>query len=166
MEKQDVKINRDLIKEVASLLIKSELTIAFVESATGGRLTGEFSMVKNAGKFLRGGLVCYNAKLKEEILKVPHKLIKKFTPESAEVTEAMAIALSDYIDASIHVAVTGLPAPGGSETGEKPVGTMFISAVKGKKLVFSDRILFNGDPEQIVIQTINHCAILLSEISF
>lgn len=75
-----------LVIESSKLLIANRLTLAFAESATAGRAAAEFSLVKNAGKLLKGGLVCYDACLKEDILGVPSELIKKYTPESAEVT--------------------------------------------------------------------------------
>jgi nicotinamide-nucleotide amidase len=153
-----------MITEVAScgdLLIDRELSIAFAESATAGRLTAEFSMVENAGKFLKGGIACYDACLKESILKVPAALIKQYTPESMEVTEAIASGLSRLIAADIHIGITGLPAPGGSETAEKPVGTMFIYGLHDAKTIFSDRIVFLGNPEEVVLQSVKHTALLI-----
>lgn len=48
-----------VIENAATLLINKELTLAFAESATAGRAAAEFSLACNAGKFLKGGLVCY-----------------------------------------------------------------------------------------------------------
>lgn len=144
------------------LLIDKQLTIAFAESATAGRMSAEFAMVEDAGKFLKGGLVCYDASLKEDVLNVPKTLIDKYTPESIEVTKAITEGLTHLIEADIHVGVTGLPAVGGSETEEKPVGTMFIYALVNKQTLFSERIVFNGNEEGIILQTVNHTAKLLT----
>jgi nicotinamide-nucleotide amidase len=131
--------------------------MAFAESATAGRLCSEFSLVNDSGKFLIGGLVCYDACLKQEILGVPPELIKKYTPESAEVTEELAKRIPRIISSDIQVAVTGLTTPGGSETPEKPVGTMFIHIfIKGKPV--SARKVFSGSPESIVLQTVEAVA--------
>jgi nicotinamide-nucleotide amidase len=145
----------------AKLLTEKKLTIAFAESATAGRMAAEFSMLKDAGDFLKGGIVCYDASIKEHHLRVPRELIEKYTPESAEVTEAAAKGLSTFITSDLHIAVTGLPMSGGSETPEKPVGTMFICCFyKGKKL-FNERIIFDGKPEEIIVKSIAHTAKLL-----
>ncbi|MDQ7949101.1 MAG: CinA family protein [Pedobacter sp.] len=150
-------LNQDIVK-CSEILIAKALTISFVESATAGRMVAEFSMVPNAGKFLKGGFVCYDASLKQEHLKVPKELIDECTPESMEVTAAIAKGLSKLIQSDIHVAVTGLPAPGGSETPEKPVGTMFIYALyRGNKL-FAERLIFDGEPEEIILKTVYHTA--------
>ncbi|WAC13484.1 CinA family protein [Dyadobacter pollutisoli] len=150
------------ILNCSKALAEQELTLAFVESATAGRLAAEFSLTPDSGKILMGGLVCYDANLKIEILRVPKELIEGFTPESAEVTKELAERLQTYIPADIHVAITGLTTPGGSETPEKPVGTIFIYAiVKGKPIAL--REVFQGGPEQIVLQAVDRVALLLHD---
>jgi len=140
-----------------NLLKEKKLSIAFAESATAGRVMADFSLVEKAGDFLKGGLVCYDACVKEDVLKVPHSLILEYTAESAEVTQAAAKGLRDLIKADIHVAVTGLTSPGGSETEEKPVGTMFIHYLyNGKEQ--SNRMVFDGDSESIMTQTVDYIA--------
>lgn len=144
------------------LLQEKKLTIAFAESATAGRIVSEFSQIPDAGTFLKGGIACYDACLKEDLLHVSPELIKKHTPESAAVTEAITKGLVRLIPADIHIGITGLTAPGGSESPEKPVGTMFIHGiVRGGTPIFSDRQVFRGTPEEIVLQTVHHTAILL-----
>jgi nicotinamide-nucleotide amidase len=60
----------------------------------------------------------------------------------------------------IYVAVTGLTTSGGSETPEKPVGTMFIHAlVNGKDHAL--REVFTGDAQEIVSATVKRVARLL-----
>lgn len=142
-------------------LIEKGLTIAFAESATGGRMAAEFSLVKNSGKFLKGGLTCYDACLKESVLHVPSKMIEEFTPESTEVTFAITSGLIGLIKADLHVGVTGLTCPGGSETEDKPVGTMFLCCLFGENKVFEERIVFKGNPEAIVLQTVHYAANLI-----
>ncbi|WP_285009040.1 CinA family protein [Pedobacter faecalis] len=152
-----------IVTACTELLIDKGLTIAFAESATAGRLTSEFALAGNAGKFLKGGLACYDACIKEELLKVPDELVQKFTPESAEVTEAIAKGLASLIEADIHVGITGLTTSGGSETLEKPVGTMFIHAMLRSEHLFQERIVFTGEQEQIVVSTVIRTAELLYE---
>ena len=152
--------NQDIVK-CSEVLIAQQLTIAFAESASAGRMVAEFSMVPDAGKFLKGGFACYDAGLKEKLLMVPEALIEQFTPESAEVTHAMAKGLQEIIPAAIHVAVTGLTTSGGSETSEKPVGTMFVCALVGEYELFAEKVIFDGEPEEIILQTVYYTAALL-----
>lgn len=147
----------------ASMMIARQLTLVFAESATAGRLAAEFSLAEHAGKFLKGGLVCYDACLKEDLLKVPPGLIKQYTPESAEVTQAITIGISKLIPSDICIGVTGLTCPGGSETAEKPVGTMFIYGIHKERTAFKDRLVFDGNPEEIILKTVSHTARLLHQ---
>ena len=146
---------------VGKMLISKKLTIAFAESATAGRLSAEFSMIDNAGEFLKGGIACYDACIKEDLLHVDHLLIETYTPESMEVTRAISLGLAKLIPADISVGITGLTTPGGSETGEKPVGTMFIYATHKGKLAFSQTFNFTGERQEIVSATVEACAAML-----
>jgi nicotinamide-nucleotide amidase len=140
------------------LLIKNKLTIAFAESATAGRISSEFALIPDAGKFLKGGIVCYDADLKCTLLNVPEEQLKTYTPESEIVTCSITAGLQKLIPADIHIGCTGLIAPGGSETPEKPVGTMFLYSIKAHTLLFSERVVFQGNPEEIVRQTVEFLA--------
>ncbi len=134
--------------------------IAFVESATAGRMCSEFALTPHSGDILRGGISCYEVFIKEHIIEVPHALIKKFTPESAEVTQSLAENAKKLFKSDVIVAVTGLTTPGGSETAEKPVGTMFLHIVTPKGS-FADRHVFKGNAEAIVLQAIDRAALLI-----
>ena len=155
----------NLLVTCQQLLKQQHLTIAFAESATAGRLSSEFSLLPECGDVLKGGIVCYDACIKQDVLGVPAKLVEKYTPESAEITKELAVRLGNLMKADIQVAVTGLTMPGGSETPEKPVGTMFIHAlVKGKHL--AAREVYKGSAEEIVLQTIDRVAqLLIDELS-
>lgn len=147
------------------LLKAQKLTISFAESATAGRLSAEFSLIPECGDILKGGIVCYDACIKQDILGVPAELVEKYTPESAEVTKDLAERLGSFMNADIRVAVTGLTMPGGSETKEKPVGTMFIHAIIKNNPV-AVREVFKGSPEEIVLRTIDRVAtILIKELN-
>jgi len=148
------------ILECSKLMAERGLTIAFAESATAGWLCSEFALAPESGQVLMGGIACYDATLKEKILGVPHTLIEQFTPESEEVTREMAIRLAALIPSDIQVAVTGLTTPGGSETPEKPVGTMFVCGyIQGHPFKF--RKVFSGSCEEVIQQTIEAAAEML-----
>src|SRR5690606_40516499 len=115
------------IEQCAKLLKDNRLTIAFAESATGGSLTSTFAKLPEAGSFLKGGIVCYDAKLKEKLLGVPKSLVYQYSPESKEVTQEMAVRLKNLIDADVLVAVSVMHRVGGSESAETLVGIMYLS---------------------------------------
>jgi nicotinamide-nucleotide amidase len=149
----------------SKLMAEQGLTIAFAESATAGWLCSEFALTEESGKVLKGGIACYDADLKVKLLGVCQQLIDDYTPESMEVTRAMAYGLKETIYSDIQVTVTGLTTPGGSETAEKPVGTMFVFAlIRGREA--SLRKVFSGSCEEVIHQTIEAAAsMLIGELS-
>jgi len=148
------------INECSKLMAEQGLTIAFAESATAGWLCSEFALTEESGKVLKGGIACYDADLKVSLLGIPQGLIDQFTPESMEVTREMAFCLIKIIPSDIQITVTGLTTPGGSETPEKPVGTMFVFALIKEKAI-SFRKVFKGSCEEIIHQTIEATADML-----
>lgn len=141
----------------SQLLVDKGITIAFAESATGGRLCAEFTLAPDAGKFLKGSVVTYDVSIKQVLLGVPMAVIERYTPESAEVTRLMTLGLKEQLQADVYVSVTGLTHAGGSERAGKPVGTMFIHLMYGNDEV-SVRKVFAGNPETIILQTVEEVA--------
>ncbi|WP_207427178.1 CinA family protein [Pedobacter sp. SYSU D00535] len=156
--------SRSVIACAHNLLAKN-LTIAFAESASTGKLVYDFTSVPNCGTVVKGSIVCYDRSVKEQLLGIPGEIIDKYTAESAEVTSLLAQATKKLIPADVVVAVTGLASEGGSESEEKPVGTMFVHGII-KDEEWKAQFLFDGTPDEIVAQTIDAIAtVLLEKIS-
>jgi len=149
------------IMQCSKQLADKNLTIAFAESATAGWMSSEFSLMPDSGKVLLGGIVCYDASHKQELFNISQEIIDTYTPESAEVTRLISEGLGKYFKSDIAVGVTGLTTPGGSETEEKPVGTMFIHITLPDGKYCAHREVFNGAPEEIIRQTIERTGELL-----
>lgn len=125
-----------------------KLTLAFAESMTCGLASHKLSNVFGTSDVLKGAITCYTPEVKIKVLKIPKRLIDKYTCESEEVTDALSKNLKRLIDADICAAITGLASPGGSETEEKPVGTVFFSMYyKGK--VYHQKKILKGTPVEI-----------------
>ena len=150
-----MKNYRDTVARCCKNIADKKLSIAFAESATAGKMAYEFSLTAYSGDILKGGLVCYDACVKEEILGISKELIDKFTPESVEVTREMCLQIKKKMKADITVAITGLTTPGGSESEDKPVGTIFYS-IAFASIVTNQRILLAGAPEEIINSSIAH----------
>lgn len=149
-----------LLKQCATALANRNLTVACAESATAGRLCAELALAPESGKILKGGLVCYDATIKTTVLHIPQELLDQFTPESPEVTSALSEQLPVLIDADVYVGITGLTTHGGSETPEKPVGTIFID-VWHRQRHQGVRQVFSGTPEHIITAAVDAAAQLI-----
>ena len=75
-------------------------------------------------------------------------MIQRCSCESEEVTHRLAENLSSLFRADVYAALTGLASPGGSESKEKPVGTVFL-CVRFKGKSYDERKLFRGSPLEI-----------------
>ena len=139
---------KSVVHQLISLLIEKKLTLALAESVTCGLASHQLNIVKGTSDAFMGSIICYNEKVKIELLKVKPSRIKKYTAESQEVTDALATRLSALITADVYGAITGLNADGGSETKSKPVGTVFFSIFYKGKLT-KERKLFRGSPLEI-----------------
>jgi PncC family amidohydrolase len=139
---------RSAAEKLGQLLLKSNLTLAMAESISCGCASNDLGNVEGTSLFFKGSIVCYNEEVKTELIGISKTLLKTHSAESQQVTDALALKLKKLIDADIHAAVTGLAAPGGSETAEKPVGTVFISVLNKGKLYKMQR-RFYGSPQEI-----------------
>ena len=92
----------------------------------------------------------YDTSVKCDLLQVDRTLIEEHTCESQRVTDELAKNLRSVIQATIHAAITGLADESGSETKDKPMGTIFIS-VYYKYKMHRRKKLFRGSP--LAIQT-------------
>jgi len=147
---------------VCHRLLAENLTIAFAESASTGRLIYDFTSVPECGQVVKGSIVCYDRSVKESLMNIPAEIIDTYTAESPEVTQLLAESVKKLIPADIIVAVTGLASEGGSESPDKPVGTMFVHGfIKDKP--WNTKLLFEGTPDEIIAQTIEAVGTILLE---
>jgi nicotinamide-nucleotide amidase len=149
------------INQFVKTLTEQKLTLAIAESITCGMAAEKLATCKGTSEILKGSIVCYSEDVKTGLLGIPAGMIKKHSCESMEVTQRLAMNLSRLIKADIYAATTGLASPGGSETKDKPVGTVFL-CVKYKKKIIRKRKVFRGSPLQIRIKA---CMALYSLIT-
>lgn len=155
----------EIIIQCSKAIADKGWNIAFAEGASAGRLSAEFSLTPYSGQILRGGIVCYEVFVKEQILHVPHYLIKEFTEESIEVTQFLARQSALFFNSKITVALTGITTSEGSETKDKPVGTIFFHIITPKGAI-SHKEIFSGNAEEIVQKAVDRTAsLILNKIS-
>ncbi|KOS07823.1 damage-inducible protein CinA [Flavobacterium akiainvivens] len=145
-------------------IAEKHLKVAVAESATAGRLATAFALTPDSGQIFLGGLVCYDACTKEELLNIPPEIIEKFTAESAEVTQLLAERLTKFFKTDVAIAITGLTSPGGSEKEDKPVGTMFIHIKIPNGVYCAHREVFSGTPETIINKAVARTGELLCNL--
>lgn len=126
-------------------LKEKELKLALVESMTCGLAAHLLAGVPGTSDVLAGSMVCYTPNVKAALMGIPQTMIERYSCESMEVTEALVKKLPKLIRADVYAAITGLASGGGSETADKPVGTVFL-VVCYKRRFFRQEKVFRGSP--------------------
>ncbi|MEA1959091.1 MAG: nicotinamide-nucleotide amidohydrolase family protein, partial [Chloroflexota bacterium] len=113
-----------------ALLNDRGLTLATMESCTGGLLADTITDVPGSSEYFRGGFVTYTNEAKIAS-GVDAGLIERYGAVSREVAADMARAVRKRLRSDIGIGVTGVAGPTGTEG--KPVGTVFIIVDNGKE---------------------------------
>ncbi len=128
--------DEDLQDAVMGLLAQKNLSIATAESVTAGLVSHRLAQIPGASKYLRGGIVCYDSRVKIEQLGVPPEVIDKYSAVSAETAEILASNVRVKFNSDLGVSVVGYAGPEAAP--DKPVGTCFAAvAWNGGSKVYS-----------------------------
>jgi nicotinamide-nucleotide amidase len=115
-----------LEEAVGALLRARGLAVSTAESCTGGLVAHRLTNVPGSSRYVERGVVVYSNEAKEELLGVPHDLLRAHGAVSAPVAEAMARGVCRVGGTACGIAITGIAGPDGGSA-EKPVGTVFVA---------------------------------------
>jgi nicotinamide-nucleotide amidase len=136
------------LEEVVGNLLKAKnIKVAVAESCSGGMLGEMITNISGSSGYFQGGVISYNAKIKEELLKVPQEIIKKYGEVSEQVARLMAEGVRKCCYSDIGISITGIAGPGGA-TEKKQVGLVYMALANGKKTLIQKHQLF-GNRQQI-----------------
>lgn len=122
---------------------KAGLTVATVESCTGGLVAASLTAVAGSSDVVDRGFVTYTNEAKTELVGVPPELFPRVGAVSEEVARAMAEGGIARSRADIAVGITGVAGPGQSEN--KPAGLVHIAAARRGGATIHERCMFPGD---------------------
>jgi len=128
------------------LLRQKGLTLAVVESASGGLISHRITNVADSSDYYKGSVTAYSNEVKIEVVGVKEETIDKYGAVSHQVAEEMAQGGRKILDADICLADTGIAGPGGA-TPEKAVG-LFYLGLSHQGGTYSKQHNFRGDREQ------------------
>jgi nicotinamide-nucleotide amidase len=111
---------------IGGALRRAGVTVATAESLTAGLCASLLAESPGASRYLKGSLVAYTTRSKEEVLGVPAELLESHGAVSEPVALAMARRARTLFGADYAVACTGLAGPDTDESGQ-PVGTVFTA---------------------------------------
>jgi nicotinamide-nucleotide amidase len=100
------------------------LTLATMESCTGGYLANSITDVPDSAAYFKGGVVAYTSAAKIDN-GVPAAIIEKHGAVSQQTATAMARAIREKMGADFGIGITGVAGP--SELEGKPLGLAYLS---------------------------------------
>jgi len=147
IEKYVYGFDEEEIEEaVGRVLLERKMSLSVAESCTGGYLSHKITAVPGSSQWYDGGFIPYSDKLKNEQLRVPLEMLKKYGAVSEPVVLALSENVRKVCGSAIGISVSGIAGPTGG-TEEKPVGTVWIGysdrhKTAAKKFLFTkDRLL-------------------------
>jgi nicotinamide-nucleotide amidase len=114
------------------------LTVATVESCTGGLVAGALTAIPGSSDVVNGGLVTYSNAAKSALAGVPADLVESHGAVSEPVARAMAEGGRARLAADLTVAITGVAGPGGGSAA-KPVGLVHFACASAGITIHRER---------------------------
>ena len=138
---------------LVQLLKQKHLTIASIESLTAGLFASSLAEVPGASNVLKGALVTYQTRCKEEVLHVDKDIILTYGVISKEVAEAMVLQGKKMFHSDIVVSFTGNAGPDVMD--EKEGGLVHMSVLYQEELS-SFAVQFKGSRNEIRKQAVSY----------
>lgn len=125
---------KTLSKEISEIFWREGYTLATAESCTAGNVAAIITAIPGSSRFYKGGIVAYDNKVKQDLLHVSAETLEKFGAVSEETVVEMVKGAIQALGVDYAMATSGIAGPAGG-TPEKPVGTIWIAAGNGEKVI-------------------------------
>jgi len=122
------------------------LTIATVESATGGRVGDRITNIPGSSDYYKGSIIAYSNEVKAGLVGVKEETLNTHGAVSAETAIEMAVGGRKLMNVDICISDTGIAGPGGA-TLEKPVG-LFYLGLSATNTSLSRKHEFHGNRDE------------------
>jgi nicotinamide-nucleotide amidase len=139
--------------DVVGLLLDRGLTLATGESLTAGLVAATMADVPGCSAVLRGGVVAYQADVKQSLLDVSDEALGAGLVSRA-VAESMAAGAAARLQADVGIGTTGVAGPEPHDG--QPVGSVWIAVVTPDGAA-ARHLALAGDRAAIRRQTVEAC---------
>jgi nicotinamide-nucleotide amidase len=126
---------------VGRMLHDQRLTLAVMESATGGAIGSAITDIAGSSDYFVGSLVVYSGQSKVD-MGVPPDILAMHGLVSQQTAEAMARAARERLHADLGVGITGIA--GGDELEGQPPGTMHLALWDGEEMRYNHSRYYQG----------------------
>ena len=152
-----------LQQAVGEVLRQRGLTVATMESCSGGLLANTLTDIPNSSDYFLGGFVSYATELKEQ-WGVDSAIIEQYGVISEECARAMAVAAREQTHASIGMGITCVAGP--AEQDGKPAGTVHVAVDGGGLGASHAQYFFPQSREAVKRRTVLTALMLLRRLLY
>ena len=137
-----------MVNEIFNFLDKTNKTISFAESCTGGALSSSLIMIPGASQVFLGSIVSYSTYSKQKLLNIDKSDLDKYSPVSERIAITMAENVKKQFKSDYSISITGNAGP--STDGQKSnVGDCFI-AISSENEIFCEKFNVNQSREDFI----------------
>ena len=147
-----------LAQKVVDLLRKNNMTVAVMESCTGGGVAHYLTNIHKASEVFKEGIVAYATETKIKYGVNP-ETINKYSVYSIEVAQEMARAIKKNTGADVGIGITGSVSTMDPFNNNSVPGEVFIAMVLNEKKIIKKIIVEVGNKERAkkkVIEEVIH----------
>lgn len=144
---------------VGRKLREKSLTLSTAESCTGGNIAHVITEIAGSSDYFKGSVVSYANEVKTGVLGVSQEALDSEGAVSQPVVEQMVCGACYVLGTDCAVATSGVAGPGGG-TPEKPVGTVWMAAKCGDRVVSQVKRL-PGDRHRIIDRATTEMLLML-----
>ena len=147
--------NEDKLEEnLMKCLSQRHMTVATVESCTGGLIAATLINYSGASACMNEGIVTYSNEAKMKYVDVQRETLQRVGAVSEETAREMAEGIRNKAQSDIGLSSTGIAGPTGG-TPSKPVGLVYIGiATREATEVF--KLQLNGSRQEVRQKTVKH----------
>ncbi len=163
-------LHQDILREedtplnqiIGNILRERHKTLSTAESCTGGSIAAAITAIPGSSGYFTGSIVAYSNDVKVNQLHVKEETLRKHGAVSEETAVEMVRGAMESLNTDYAVATTGIAGPDGG-TPEKPVGTVWIAAGSGKKII-TRKLESDRGREANILRATNNALILLHDL--
>lgn len=134
------------------ILMERGQNLAAAESLTGGLIGATITAVPGVSTTYLGGVVCYDNRVKTDVLGVPAELLDRCGAVHSDVAAEMALGMRRLVPATFGLAVTGVAGPDRQDG--HPPGTVFAAVAGPGGAVVGAEFALSGDRALIRSETV------------
>jgi nicotinamide-nucleotide amidase len=155
------RTKEQLATQLGELLRAQKLTLATAESCTGGGVAAAITSIPGSSAYFKGSIVAYANEVKTELLHVSPETLERHGAVSEETVIEMVRGAMNTLNTDCAVSTSGIAGPGGG-TPLKPVGTIWMAAACGDRIVTFKQEGDNGRTQNVEKAIENVLGLLIS----